>query len=42
MIHVDTRSAAEHRLWRHTKIMLKTCVVLSGCILAYLIIFEGL
>ncbi len=41
MIPVDTRTAAQHRLARHTAIVVKTCVVLSGCILAYLIIMNG-
>ena len=42
MIPVDTRSAAEHRFVRHTKTVIKTCVVLSGCVLAYLILTKGL
>ena len=41
MIPIDTRTAAQHRLARHTAIVFKTCVVLSGCVLAYFIITQG-
>ena len=41
MIPVDTRSAAEHRLARHTKIVWKACIVLCGGILAYFVLAYG-
>ena len=41
MIPIDTRTAAQHRLARHTAMVVKTCVVLSGCVLAYFILNWG-
>ena len=41
MIPVDTRSAAEHRLARHTAVVVKTCIITSALILAYLIATYG-
>jgi len=41
MTNIDTRSAAQHRFMRHTKIVIKACIVASGCILAYMILNWG-
>ena len=41
MIPVDTRSARQHRFWRHVELIFKTVVFFSGFVIAYFIAKYG-